>query len=274
VPLLSALKHPLASGGAAHGDFRRKVRALERVLLRGPRRGGLETLIEAVRNWPGEVTWHAPVAADDLAEWLDALHAAARRLRELTAAGEAPLAAMLEAHLAFAEWLAADEEGSPAALWAREAGSVAQRFVAELREAAAHLGLVPTSAYPAILAVLMARETVRPRAPAHPRVAILGQLESRLLAADLVLVGGLNEGVWPRRAESGPWLNRAMRDGFGLPPAELRVGIAAHDLYMAASARRWCSAARARTRPARPPCPRAGWPGWRRCWRRRTRATA
>jgi ATP-dependent helicase/nuclease subunit B len=46
----------------------------------------------------------------------------------------------------------------------------------------------------------------------------------------------LNEGVWPRRAESGPWLNRTMRDGFGLPPAELRVGIAAHDLYMAASA--------------------------------------
>jgi ATP-dependent helicase/nuclease subunit B len=39
VPLLSALKHPLASGGPRTGDFRRKVRALERVLLRGPAAG-------------------------------------------------------------------------------------------------------------------------------------------------------------------------------------------------------------------------------------------
>lgn len=238
VPLLSALKHPLASGGTPQGEFRRKVRALERALLRGPRRGGIAALVEDLRAWPEDVTWHAPVTSTELADWLDRLHEASRPFRALVALGEdVPLAALLEAHLAFAEALAADEDGSPAELWAREAGTAAHRFVAELREAAAVLGLVPASAYPALLAVLMARETVRPRAPAHPRVAILGQLESRLSGADLVLVGGLNEGVWPRRAESGPWLSRPMRAEFGLPPAELQVGIAAHDLLMAASAR-------------------------------------
>src|SRR5205807_4165672 len=37
VPLLAALKHPLAAGGLAPEDFRREVRALERAVLRGLR---------------------------------------------------------------------------------------------------------------------------------------------------------------------------------------------------------------------------------------------
>ena len=99
---------------------------------------------------------------------------------------------------------------------------------------------MPTDAYPALLAVMMGRQTVRPQAPAHPRVSILGQLESRLQQADLVLIAGLNEGVWPRYAESGPWLSRPMRGELGLPPAELQVGIAAHDLSWPPARPRWC----------------------------------
>ena len=37
VPLLAALKHPLAAGGTASAAFRRAVRAMERAVLRGPR---------------------------------------------------------------------------------------------------------------------------------------------------------------------------------------------------------------------------------------------
>jgi len=32
----------------------------------------------------------------------------------------------------------------------------------------------------------------------HPRLAILGPLEARLQRFDLVVLGGLNEGAWPR----------------------------------------------------------------------------
>ena len=237
IHLLATLKHPLASGGTNQGEFRRKVRALERALLRGPRRaGGLKGLVTSLRAWPNDRTWRAPVAADDLADWLDELLRRAEPLCALLAHPRAKLAEMLEAHLAFAEWLASDEEGSSSELWAKAAGIGAHRFVTELREAAGTLGEVPTDAYPALLAVMMGRQTVRPQAPAHPRVSILGQLESRLQQADLVLIAGLNEGVWPRYAESGPWLSRPMRGEFGLPPAELQVGIAAHDLFMAACA--------------------------------------
>jgi ATP-dependent helicase/nuclease subunit B len=51
-----------------------------------------------------------------------------------------------------------------------------------------------------------------------------------------LILGGLNEGVWPPQAESDPWLSRPMRQQFGLPPPERRVGAAAHDFAQALGA--------------------------------------
>jgi ATP-dependent helicase/nuclease subunit B len=237
VTLLSALKHPLASGGMGQRDFRRYVRALERALLRGPRlAGGLDALVAALRNRDPHEKWPAPVAPEALLAWLEGLAEAARPMAEILARPQAPFVELLQAHLAFAERLAADAQGDPAELWAKEAGACARQFVAELELAAEVLGESPTSAYPALLAVLMGTKSVRPRQPAHPRIAVLGQLESRLVQADLVLVGGLNEGAWPPTVDSGPWLNRTMRSQLGLPPVEQAIGFAAHDFLMSACA--------------------------------------
>jgi ATP-dependent helicase/nuclease subunit B len=82
----------------------------------------------------------------------------------------------------------------------------------------------------------MRARPVRPRAPRHPRLFIWGQLESRLQHADLVLLGGLNEGSWPMTIDPGPWLNRVMREQLGLPAPERRVGLSAHDFVQAAAA--------------------------------------
>jgi ATP-dependent helicase/nuclease subunit B len=236
--LLSALKHPLASGGVEQGEFRRYVRALERALLRGPRpAGGLAGLIGLLQTRDPDEPWRVPVRADDLTRWLERLKAAAAPFQALVQVGTAPLGELLRAHLAFAEALAADGRGDPAELWAQAAGIVAQRVVGELVQAADTMPEVPVSAYPALLAVIMGQHAVRPTAPAHPRIAILGQFESRLLHADLVIIGGLNEGVWPRNPDAGPWLNRAMRERLGLPPVEQLVGTAAHDLVSLACAR-------------------------------------
>jgi ATP-dependent helicase/nuclease subunit B len=237
VQLLATLKHPLASGGMGQGEFRRRARALERALLRGPRPGGgLAGLVEILRRRDDGEPWPSPIAPAELAGWLETLVEAARPFTELAGGGSAPLPELLDAHLAFAERLAADATGDAEELWAMAAGETARRFVAELRDAGAALDPIPVSAYPAILAVLMAAETVRPSRPGHPRLAVLGQLESRLASADLVLLGGLNEGTWPRLPDADPWLNRAMRRELGLPPTELRVGIAAHDFLSAACA--------------------------------------
>ena len=236
VPLLAALGHPLAQGGLGRREFRRRVRALERAVLRGPRTaGGLEGLLGALRDLPDE-RWAAPVARTELVEWLRTLVEASGPVRALAAEASVDPLPLFEAHLAFAEWLARDEAGEPGELWAREAGEAAAAFVAELREALPDLGPIPPSAWPALLAVLMGGRAVRRRAPGHPRLAILGPLESRLVNADLLCVGGLVEGVWPGTVDAGPWLNRRMRAALGLPPVEQAIGIAAHDLVQAASA--------------------------------------
>ena len=98
-------------------------------------------------------------------------------------------------------------------------------------------GVIPPGASPPLLAILLAAANVRPDRPGHPRLAILGPIEARLIEADLVVLGGLNEGTWPQAVDAGPWLNRAMRGALGLPPAERAIGSAALDLVLAAGDR-------------------------------------
>jgi ATP-dependent helicase/nuclease subunit B len=227
VPLLAALKHPLARGGLAAGGLRRLARRLEREVLRGPRRGrGLDPLKAALLE-------RGKPELAPLMDWLDELEAAAAPLLD---GQNASFPDLVAAHIRLVEWLAADETGNPAELWARETGEAARDFLMRLIEAGEGEAAPAGNAYPAVLAVLMGGEAVRPRGRSHPRLMILGQLEARLVEADRVVVAGLNEGTWPRTAEPGPWLNRNLRQALGLPPVEFQIGIAAHDLLMAATA--------------------------------------
>ena len=73
------------------------------------------------------------------------------------------------------------------------------------------------------------------------RVAIWGALEARLQSVDTLVLGGLNEGSWPRRAEPDRFMSRLMKAGVALEPPERRIGLAAHDFWMAMGAREaWC----------------------------------
>jgi ATP-dependent helicase/nuclease subunit B len=77
---------------------------------------------------------------------------------------------------------------------------------------------------------------LRGRPSAHPRLQILGLLEARLLGADVVLLGGLDETIWPPAANTDAFLNRPMRQALGLTPPERRIGQTAHDFTMAMGA--------------------------------------
>ena len=50
----------------------------------------------------------------------------------------------------------------------------------------------------------------------HPRLAILGTVEARMQSADLVILGGLNEGIWPPAPDTSPWINQEIRGALGL----------------------------------------------------------
>jgi ATP-dependent helicase/nuclease subunit B len=75
----------------------------------------------------------------------------------------------------------------------------------------------------------LSQETLRP--PFHPdsQLAIYGLAEARLVDVELLILGGLTEGVWPARPESGPWLNRPMREALKLQQPERDIGVTAHD---------------------------------------------
>ena len=65
---------------------------------------------------------------------------------------------------------------------------------------------------------------------------IWGLLEARLQHADLVVLGGLNEGVWPALAVPDPWLPPKVRATLEMPTLDNRIGLAAHDFASALGA--------------------------------------
>ena len=157
-----------------------------------------------------------------------------------------PASRLAEAHAAVAEALARDAAGSPSALWQGEAGEALSVLLAELIEAGRAVTL-EAAEYPAFYRSLVAGEVVRPRFGLHPRLFIWGPLEARLQQPDLVILGSLNEGVWPRPEEAGPWLNRPMRASLGLAPPERRIGLSAHDFAQGARRKRGLSHPRAQS---------------------------
>jgi ATP-dependent helicase/nuclease subunit B len=233
VILLSVLKHPLAAGGMERGHFMALVRGFEKEILRGPRPapgiGGLRELLAAK---PDEGAPFVPL--------LNAVEHCVGPLCEMLNSDEThSLTALIDAHLAAAEALATtDGEAGPARLWVGEDGEALAGAVSDLREAAPGLGNVPGVEYAALFETLMAGATLRPRYGLHPRLHIWGPLEARLLHADLTILGGLNEGVWPPDPGNDPWMSRPMRARFGLPAPERRIGLAAHDFAQAFGAPR------------------------------------
>jgi ATP-dependent helicase/nuclease subunit B len=226
VPLLAALKHPLASGGLAPVAFRDLARQLEREIL-GPRPApGFAGLKAALA-----------VASDTLRRFAERLEACFGALPDLLASDTVPLSRLAASHIEAAERLSATAtETGGERLWHEAAGETAARFCHELLDAARDFPPLPGRHYPALFESLAASAVVRPAFGRHPRLAIWGLLEARLQQADLLVLGGLNEGSWPGPAEHDPWMSRAMRREFGIAVPERTIGIDAHDFAQAIGA--------------------------------------
>lgn len=215
VALTALLMHPLASGGNDRREWLAHLRVLERA-LRGPRpREGLAPLSELV----ADKARHNP----GLSAWWEGVESILRPLLELEP--ELPLADALEAAVAAAGALAGD------ALWAREDGRTLARFVEELTLIAREAGTVIEAAQlNLILRDAMDEIAVRPPWGGHGRVAIYGLIESRMSRTDLAICAGLNEGTWPGRGAVDALLAPPVLRSLGVPGADFRIGLSAHDL--------------------------------------------
>jgi len=220
VPLLALLKHPLATMGGDAAAFREHARRLD-VMLRGPRPDvGLDGIARSIKG-------------RELAAWFEKIADILRPLADALTGSELFIADALQLHVEAADTLAARDQ-----LWRGEAGDKAAQLFAELSEASADLPAIEPGAYAPLFRGFAERVFIRPAYGRHPRLAILGTQEARLQSFDLVILGGLNEGTWPRAAATDPWFSRPMRSALGLELPEFRIGQSAHDFATLAAAPR------------------------------------
>ncbi len=256
VALVALLKHPLARLGRDVPQIRRAARAIELIVFRMPYLGrgldGVATALDlaeadlvegkrrqrAVRRLRDEDRASARMLIADL-------QSAFGPLIELARKGEvASLKSWAAAHAATAEALAALPSEMPATvdapatatlepvaspLWAGEAGEAAHAFFSEVLDERLTAPELAAIDYPDFYRGLTASINVRPRVPAHPRISIWGPFEARLQQPDVIVLGALNDGIWPASADPGAWLNRPMRAELRLPSPEEKIGYAAHD---------------------------------------------
>ncbi|HZU51107.1 MAG TPA: PD-(D/E)XK nuclease family protein [Sphingomicrobium sp.] len=215
VALLALLKHPLVGGeGDQRLEWLEAVRELD-MKLRGPRpAAGLVGLDKHFGSLPA---WRKVCST---IEQVDRFLVQEQSLADL-AGGLSTLT----------DSLARD------AAWRGPDGRMAADFISELQASDASNDLVVSAddAVP-LLRQLLGRRAVRPAYGGHPRLSIWGLLEARLQRADLVVLGGLNEGVWPAVSTPDPWLPPKVRAVLQMPTADFRIGLAAHDFASALGA--------------------------------------
>ena len=222
--LLVLLKHPLCASGADRGIHLLHSHDLELSLRRD---GPLFPQASDLTTWAGQrdgrLNW---------ATWL------AQTLPQAILTGSAPLADHVTRTIALAEDLARGPDGHGAGeLWQAEAGAEALAAARELLAEAQHGGTMTATDFADLLTAVLMRRDVRSAVRPHPDVMIWGTLDARAQGADVVVMGGLNEGVWPAAPPPDPWLNRKMRLDLGLLLPERRIGLSAHDYQQAIAAK-------------------------------------
>ncbi|MDG4650274.1 double-strand break repair protein AddB [Roseibacterium sp. SDUM158017] len=224
--LVAILSHPLTHTGADRGPHLRLSREFELRALRG-RVAFPEPA--TLRAWAAARTDAGP--ATEWADWVAEVLLAPRET------GPMPFAERVAAHVAMAEAIAAGPgQGGAGTLYESDGGEAAAALVADLQAEAAHGGPMNARDYADFVTALAADREARSVLRPHALIQIWGTLEARVQGAELLILAGLNDGVWPSAPKADPWLNRALRDMAGLRLPDRAIGLSAHDFQQAAAA--------------------------------------
>lgn len=227
-PLLALLRHPCCRLADTAGLSPRAIDALDIVALRKPLDGlGFDALRHALADSADGERVHGAAR-----RFRGAGREEARRLMDALETALGPLAAFSNHPTAPLSELAKALAGAYTSVTGAAQGDDAEAvslFLEELVDAAVTADPIAPASFPGVLVALMAGRVVRPPRARHPRLQILGPLEARLIHVDRLVLGGLNEGVWPPVPQSDAWINRPLRTQIGLPPPERRIGLSAHD---------------------------------------------
>ncbi|SDD63605.1 double-strand break repair protein AddB [Ruegeria marina] len=220
--LLTLLKHPLCHTGAGRNEHLLHTRDLELDLRRnGPPFPETEDIANfAIRR----------DVPDDWARWV------ADSFCGQQVTGTLSLTDWIGRLRNLAETLSAGSAGGTGTLWDQKAGQEALAIVTALENESPHGGDMSARDFTDLLGGLLSTGEVRDRDAPHTGIMIWGTLEARVMGADLLILGGLNEGSWPESPAPDPWLNRRMRHDAGLLLPERRIGLSAHDFQQAIGA--------------------------------------
>lgn len=218
--LLTLLKHPLCHSGVDRNSHLLNTRELE---LEIRRKGMTFPSADALQVWVNS----QEIVPPDWVEWIIDCFC------EQVADGNLGFADQLQTHISLSEKIAAGQTDGSGGLWDEAAGRKAAEVVDELRQNAEYAGKMSAADYADLFGAVLAQNEIRDRDEGHPNLLIWGTLEARVQGADLVILGGLNEGSWPEAPAPDPWLNRKMRHDAGLLLPERRIGLAAHDFQQA-----------------------------------------
>ncbi len=221
--LLTLLKHPLCHSGDGRNDHLLHTRDLELQIRRFgdpfpdadsiAKFGKTLTLPEDWQSWlTSKFTEQQIIGDQPLEDWIIRL----RRVAEQIAGGSLT-----------------DGSGE---LWQKKAGHDALAIITDLEAEADAGGPMSARDFADLLGALLSQEEIRDRDVPRSGIMIWGTLEARVQGAELVILGGLNEGSWPEAASPDPWLNRNLRLQAGLLLPERRIGLSAHDFQQAIAA--------------------------------------
>ena len=246
VPILEALRHPLAALGEDQEEFRRKISELEDMLYHGPRpapgaKGARKALTSAfnraARYGRHQTSEQLQQNQKELEELIDRIETSGGDFFAKMASDKpVPFGDMLEAHIRFAEALASDDkESGDKRVWRGDDGVSAARFLKSLRKTAALAPAITGQEYADMLQGLMRDVKVHNKTTSHPELRIMTPEQARLLKSDIFILGGINDKVWPPAAKENPWLSPQMIEKLGLPAPECAIGRAAHNFVQMAS---------------------------------------
>ena len=211
---VALLKHPLFLKNEDRSDHLRNVRQLEREILRKKR--GVK------------LTDHH-LLPDDLQPWYEGI---LKRINPFLQSQTPRL---------FSQWLAlhlqaAVELAGETQLWRHNDGEIAKQLFDELQSESPPFPLLTGQDYATLISQLMQQTAVHRKEGIGSPLKILGTLEARQTEADVIILAGLNESVWPQTMDEGPWLSNQMRLKLGLASVQRRLGLAAHDFCLSFSA--------------------------------------
>ena len=138
---------------------------------------------------------------------------------------------LLREHILLAEDFSATKNNDDKnSMWQGDDGRCAAHFFTKILSSASQLGKINGREYLSLICELLSKESVRRNYGTHPRLHILGPIEARLCCFDYVIIGEVNEGIWPKAPQADMWMSRPMKKDFGFNLPEKSIGILAADL--------------------------------------------